>query len=290
MPGQPPQPLPQPQQQPQHQPRRQQLLQGIGLGVCGGLLAWLLLLPLVQRLARPAPLAHVQAAALQTVPNAVSAAPPARSAATPESAPPLQQREFALGQGQPVSPDLRRLVAWVLQSADNGAANFVVVDKKMARLYVFDANARLLAHTPVLLGWARGDSSVPGIAQRPMAQVLPHERTTPAGRFMAVAGHNAAGEDVVWVDHAAAVSMHRLRTNAAHEAKERRVARLASTSAADNRISYGCINVPASFFDAHVRPRFLQQRAPVYVLPEQKRLQQVFPALQHWPANMPNPA
>ena len=142
---------------------------------------------------------------------------------------------------------------------------FAVLDKQQARLFIYRADGRLAASTPVLLGLARGDDSVPGIGERPIAQIRPGERTTPAGRFIAEPGRNTAGEDIVWIDYGAAISMHRVRaTNPA----ERRLQRLASATADDNRISYGCINVPAAFYDAQVKPVFGQRRAIVYVLPE----------------------
>ena len=174
---------------------------------------------------------------------------------------------------QVVSANARLLGDWVAASRDNAVAEFVIVDKKDARVYVFDARARLLASTPVLLGGAQGDDSVPGIGSRPVAEVRPEERTTPAGRFLAESGRNAGGEEVVWVDYDAAVSMHRVR---ATNPKERRLERLATPTPDDNRISYGCINVPVAFFDTFIQPAFAGHRALVYVLPEVKSLQQVF--------------
>lgn len=91
-------------------------------------------------------------------------------------------------------------------------APFIFVDKKRASVLVFEVDARLRAHSAVLLGSALGDDSVPGIGTRPMAQILAAERTTPAGRFVAERAPNSEGEDVVWVGYAAAVSMHRVRT------------------------------------------------------------------------------
>ncbi len=171
------------------------------------------------------------------------------------------------------SPDVRHVVNWIVKSGDNGNLEFVVVDKKFAKMYVFDVHARLRGSSPVLLGSAIGDDTVPGIGLRPIADVQPQERTTPAGRFLAERGHNARGEDVVWVDYDAAVSMHRvLRTNP----EERRLERLASATVADNRVSWGCINVPVAFYEKTVRPTFAHRRAWVYVLPDVKPLQQVF--------------
>ena len=177
---------------------------------------------------------------------------------------------------QALAPDARRLVSWIARSADHRNAPFLIVDKRHARVLVFDASAELVADAPVLLGAARGDDSVPGIGERKIADIKPHERTTPAGRFDAEAGRNTQGEDIVWVDYDAAVSMHRVR---ATNPRERRLQRLASPSIDDNRISYGCINVPAAFYDAHVSPLFRGGRhAIVYVLPETRSLEQTFPA------------
>ncbi len=172
-----------------------------------------------------------------------------------------------------LSASARDFAAWAQRKGDHQGQPFFVVDKRRATLYAFDAKARLLGFSPVLLGAALGDDSVPGIGDRPIAQVRPAERTTPAGRFVAELGRNANGEDVVWVDYDAAVSMHRVRTA---NAAERRLQRLATPTADDNRISYGCINVPVTFYEAFVKPVFAEQRAVVYVLPDVKTLQQVF--------------
>lgn len=171
------------------------------------------------------------------------------------------------------SPDARHLADWVADSGDNAGGEFVMVDKLFARVYVFDAHARLRGATPVLLGAAPGDDSVPGIGTRPIEEIRVAERTTPAGRFMAQRGQNALHEDVVWIDYGAAVSMHRVR---ATDPRERRLERLASTTADDNRISWGCINVPVAFYEDLVQPVFAQRKALVYVLPEVKNVQEVF--------------
>ena len=173
----------------------------------------------------------------------------------------------------PASEQVKRIASWSVGTQDHAAMPFVVVDKQAARLYVFDAMARLQAHTAVLIGSALGDHSVPGIGQKAIADVLPEERTTPAGRFNGRLGRNLTGEEVVWVDYDAAVSMHRVR---AHQPAERRLQRLASDTIEDNRISYGCINVPAGFFDAHLLPVFSVRAAAIYVLPDQLTLEQVF--------------
>jgi hypothetical protein len=62
-------------------------------------------------------------------------------------------------------------------------------------------------------------------------------------------------------------------------ARERRLQRLASPTAGDNRISFGCINLPADFYDRVISPLFTHQRGLVYVLPESRALARQFPQL-----------
>ena len=52
--------------------------------------------------------------------------------------------------------------------------------------------------------------------------------------------------------------------------------RLATPTPLDNRISYGCINVPAKFFENVVSPAFTGTNGIVYVLPETRSNREVF--------------
>jgi hypothetical protein len=168
-------------------------------------------------------------------------------------------------QTQPLSDGARQTVAWVKGQRDLVGLPFVVLDKRLAHAWVFDANARLAGATPVLLGSAKGDDSVPGIGEKPIGSILPHERTTPAGRFPLEPGKNAKGERIYWVDYDAAVSMHRVRSA---NASERRLDRLATSDVGDNRISYGCINVPEAFYNEVIDGLFASGKGSIYILPE----------------------
>ncbi len=154
---------------------------------------------------------------------------------------------------------------------------FAVIDKTAATVSVFDAAGHFLAASPVLVGRAIGDQSVPGIGERPMNAIAPHERTTPAGRFDSEPGINLSGETLVWIDYDAAVSMHRLRP--AH-ADEKRLQRMASPSPTDNRITYGCVNVPVAFYMQWVLPTLGTTPGVIYVLPETQPAKRVFPFLR----------
>ena len=163
--------------------------------------------------------------------------------------------------------NVRKLAQAAVGTRDSEGLPFAIVDKKRARVFIYGADGALQGASPVLLGLAQGDDSVPGIGERKMSEIRPEERTTPAGRFISEPGINLQGEDIVWIDYDAAVSMHRVRTS---NKKERRLERLASTRAEDHRISYGCINVPAAFYDAHVKPLFGNAPGVIYVLPDKK--------------------
>jgi hypothetical protein len=171
------------------------------------------------------------------------------------------------------SPDTLHMADWVVDSGDNHGMPFVIVDKISAKVFVFDVDGQLRGASPALLGLARGDDSIPGIGDRMLSDIRPEERTTPAGRFMASLGYNFNGKDVLWVDYNGAVSLHRVVTN---EPTERRLQRLATPTPLDNRISYGCINVPAKFYNNVVSPAFTGTNGIVYVLPETRSKSETF--------------
>jgi hypothetical protein len=207
---------------------------------------------------------------------AQSSPPVAQAPAQPDPAVPVPTTgplRLADFRGEAAPDDVQHIAHWAAHTRDHKQSAFVVIDKKNARLYVFDPQAALVKSTPILLGKAIGDHTVPGIGSKPLDQVKEDEKTTPAGRFVAEPGRNLKGEDIIWVDYDAAVSMHRLRFV---DAKERRAARLASATSADNRISFGCINVPVAFYDGVLDPHVKKSGAIVYVLPETRSPQELF--------------
>ena len=207
---------------------------------------------------------------------AVAPATPAVSPATPaieaeakvESTP--QRADFAKEQA---SRDARQLADWIVHSGDNKNTHFAIIDKKNARLFVFEANGALKGASNILLGAARGDHTVHGVGDKKLSAVSLKERTTPAGRFVASVGKNGRGEDVVWVDYDGAVSMHRVIKT------KDRLKRIETATAKDKRVSYGCINVPAAFFDSVLNPAFTAAEGIVYVLPEIRPVREFFAGL-----------
>ena len=217
-----------------------------------------------------------------TQPPVVTTAPPQQQApqvgpATPSAPerPPQPAVQLADFNGEQPSEDARMVANWVVATRDHQQHAFVIIDKKDARVYVFSPEGRLKDSAPALLGEARGDDSFPGIGDKPLSAVKPEEKTTPAGRFVAEPGKNSNNEDIIWVDYDAAVSMHRIRPMVA---RERRLERLATLTTDDNRISFGCVNLPVTFYENVLSPTVHQQGAIVYVLPETKSPRQLFGA------------
>jgi len=171
------------------------------------------------------------------------------------------------------SKEVQATVNWIIDSEDNLGMPFMIVDKREARVFVFSARGQLSGEASALLGLAVGDDSVPGIGERALANIRPDERTTPAGRFVASLGRNLKGGEILWVDYENAISLHPVFTGNPHE---RRVERLASPQANDNRISYGCINVPKTFYTTVVSTVFKNSNGIVYVLPETRSNHSVF--------------
>lgn len=174
------------------------------------------------------------------------------------------------------SSAVQKVVQGVLQTNHQQGQPFVVVDKKQARVWVFSHQGRVLGNAPALLGLAFGDEAIPGLGDRPLSQIRPQERVTPAGRFVAELGKNTAGQTILWVDYDQAISLHPVR---ALNPKERRLERLASATVKDNRISYGCINVPEIFWRTVVLPTFRGTKGIVFVLPDSSPLD---PLLETW--------
>ncbi len=238
----------------------------IAKGICFGLLA-------VSFTSHQASAADDAAAPLPTLSRPLSAhegaAVPSAMAMQPLSHRP-QRANF---EQERASSEARHVADWVVDSGDNRSMPFAIVDKTDARVFVFAADGRLRGAAPALLGLAQGDDTVPGIGDRPLSTIRPEERTTPAGRFVAALDRNLRGKEILWVDYDGAISMHPVITT---KSEERRLQRLATPTPLDNRISYGCINVPVKFFEKVVRPAFTGTDGIVYVLPETRLTHEVF--------------
>src|SRR5262245_65700066 len=102
--------------------------------------------------------------------------------------------------GEHPSAEAHRVAQWIVGSGDNKGLPFAIVDKKDARLFIFEPGGRVIGATPALLGFAPGDHSLPGVGAKDPALLKPFERTTPTGRFESEPGRNHTGEAIVWFE------------------------------------------------------------------------------------------
>lgn len=176
----------------------------------------------------------------------------------------------------------QRVLSWVTETGDNAGLPFVVIDKPNATILAFDASGKPVGHGPVLIGRALGDDATPGVGQKSLAEIGPAEKTTPAGRYLARFGLAAGHNKVLWVDYATSVAMHTIPTG---NPRENRAKRMLSPTIEDNRITFGCINVPKALYNGKIAPMFSKKGGYVYILPDTKPLEDAFPPLHARPFN-----
>jgi hypothetical protein len=178
----------------------------------------------------------------------------------------------AMDRLQAASPEVLDTVQWVAASKDNAGLPFVVVDKVNARVYAFTPAAQLKATAPVLLGGGAGDKVLVS-PDAPMSAIPLEKRITPAGRYPSHLVVDNHGKTVLLIDGANLITMHVVVKGTP---AQRRAERLASVASDDNRISFGCINVPPAFFATVLDPDFRPATGIVYILPEKTTSAQLF--------------
>lgn len=171
------------------------------------------------------------------------------------------------------SPEVQYVAQWVAESGDNAGMPYIIIDKVNARVFVLDVHGHLQGTAPALLGMVPGDGAVAGIADQKLSSIRPQDRITPAGRYVASLGPDLHGKDILWIDYDNAIALHRVVKGTP---VERRAQRLSSATADDNRISYGCINVPVKFYESVVNPAFTHNSGVVYILPEMSPARDMF--------------
>jgi len=191
-------------------------------------------------------------------------------------APPVAAVDL-LPQGQQVSNTVIELAGWVVASRDTEGYPFAVIDKGAAQILVFGGDGKLRGAAPGLLGSAVGDHSAPGVAGLALAEIPGHDRTTPAGRFVAGFGPSIDAGRVLWVDYDSAISLHPMPPGLP---AEKRAERLASPTPDDNRVTHGCINVAPEFYEQIIKPTF-ERGGVFYILPDNVSLEEVFPEFVH---------
>jgi len=169
-----------------------------------------------------------------------------------------------------------RTIAEFAVGGDAGGKPFVVVDKSNARMTVFDAKGKIVEETPALLGKSVGDRfSEARKNARTIEEVeASGQKVTPAGRFTGQVTPDREYGSVLRFNETSnggtTVAIHQTYTGTP---SERRPERIASSTTSDNRVSFGCVNVPKEIYDRNFSN--IGDRFTVYVLPEKSSFEEV---------------
>lgn len=171
----------------------------------------------------------------------------------------------AVTQTQGFSETANVVNSWVTQTKDNAGQKYVIADKASGEIHIMDAKGNVLASAPALYGKKVGDGMTVG--------------ETPAGIFTLTqesAPQSYGGDIQHFADapNGDIYAIHRVLTG---NPKQNRLGRLASKTADDNRVSLGCINIPAAVYDQHLSSGF---KGKLYIIPDQKELGSVFKGIE----------
>jgi hypothetical protein len=151
-----------------------------------------------------------------------------------------------------------------IEFVKNGYNAIAILDKKEAKLFLFNAGGELLGAAPALLGAAVGDKDFEGVGNKTLSNIPPEQRITPAGRYVGWGGKYLGKGKYFWINYKAGLAIHAV----VNPPGQRRLERIVSPDPREHRISWGCINVPTKFFNAKMRRVFAASNGIVYILPE----------------------
>jgi len=153
---------------------------------------------------------------------------------------------------------------------------FMVADKPNGMLHIFKEDGSHALSDPTLYGKDTGD------VMEAVSSLKGGAKITPAGKFTlkARASTYAGGQELILVeskDYTGYIAIHAADTS---DASENRLGRLDTPSAADNRVSYGCINTKHDTFINEIAPNIANlDGGMVFVVPDaQEQAAQMFAA------------
>lgn len=181
---------------------------------------------------------------------------------------PVNDAVAATGQGyvqivqqvQGLSRPASAVNSWVQQTRDNAGRPYIIADKQAGEIHIVGADGTVKATAPALYGRKIGDGM--SIGETPAGIFAIHQEAAPASYGGDLQQFATAPDGDVY-------AIHRVLTNN----KQDRPGRLASPTAEDNRISLGCINIPADLYNKYLSGKF---DGKLYVLPDQRSLGDVF--------------
>ena len=152
----------------------------------------------------------------------------------------------------------------------------MVADKPNGMLHIFKEDGSHALSDPTLYGKDTGD------VMETVSSLKGGAKITPAGKFTlkARASTYAGGQELILVeskDYTGYIAIHAADTS---DASENRLGRLDTPTAADNRVSYGCINTKHDTFINEIAPNIANlDGGMVFVVPDaQEQAAQMFAA------------
>jgi hypothetical protein len=145
---------------------------------------------------------------------------------------------------------------------------FTVIDKPNAKLYAFLKDGRMVGSSSVLIGATKRDALTPSWGTQTLDEMKETDKVTPAGVFTGRFSLSSEYGSTISLEETESpstfVAIHRTYLGTP---SENRLARYATPTPEDNRVSYGCINVPSSFYDNVLTLNF-KGKSQIYVMPD----------------------
>ena len=186
------------------------------------------------------------------------------------------ERPRADFQGVQAGSQVRYTADWMVRNNKNKNLPFILVDKQNGFMFAFDAGGKLYegGKSPAITGKARADALTTAQASKGLNETTDADKVTEAGIY------EATGANTKDYGQAVVVKQYDNSQMAIHTVylgtpSENRAGRLQSANSLDKRISYGCINAPASFINDVIAPHFAG-KSIVVVLPEMSTARSAF--------------
>lgn len=176
-----------------------------------------------------------------------------------------------------MSPLAQTVYENMAPTAKKSGKGFIIADKPNGMLHLFNADGSLLAQDAALFGKDTGD-------KLGKSSLLGGPKITPAGPFSLRVGDSeyAGGKSLDLVESYDPTDNSTIAVHAAYlgDPKEDRLGRLKSASAADNKISYGCVNTAHDTFLNTILPNIDNfNGGMMFVLPDAvEQTEAMFPA------------
>jgi hypothetical protein len=157
------------------------------------------------------------------------------------------------------------MAQWVMNNDDSLGMPFAIADKVDGSVTFFSPDGNLLATTPALFGSTYGDIYSDKQLNKDKSSKSSSDMITPAGRFEAKTGKSKDyGKSIKFFKEGKRViAIHKTYIG---KPSQRRQERLRTQDPNDNRVSMGCVNIPADMMkDFGV---LFEGGGVVYILPE----------------------